>query len=63
MKHYSYILKAIGLLLLCLLAERGRAELNPESYNFTYLTADDGLAQNTVDYIYKDSRGFMWFAT
>lgn len=63
MKHYSYILKTIGLLLLCLLAERGRAELNPESYNFTYLTADDGLAQNTVDYIYKDSRGFMWFAT
>lgn len=51
------------LLLFSLLFEKGHAELNPESYNFTYLTADNGLAQNTVDYIYKDSQGFMWFAT
>lgn len=39
------------------------AVLNPESYNFSYLTADDGMAQNTVDYIYQDSRGMMWLAT
>lgn len=64
-KHCLYIRKAAGflLLLLCVLSAKVQAELNPESYNFTYLTADDGLAQNTVDYIYKDSRGFMWFAT
>lgn len=32
-------------------------------YRFEYITTDEGLSQNTVDYIYKDSRGFMWFAT
>lgn len=41
----------------------GWAVLNPERYNFSYLTADDGMAQNTVDDIYQDSRGMMWFAT
>ncbi|MCD8269568.1 MAG: response regulator [Parabacteroides sp.] len=50
-------------LLFVLFGGRGIAGVNPESYNFSYLTADDGLAQNTVDYIYKDSRGYMWFAT
>jgi len=35
----------------------------PFSYRFQYLTADNGLPQNTVDDIHKDSRGFMWFAT
>ncbi|VAW22146.1 hypothetical protein MNBD_BACTEROID01-1982 [hydrothermal vent metagenome] len=30
---------------------------------FQYLTTADGLPQNTVDYIFQDSRGFMWFAT
>lgn len=39
------------------------AVFNPDAYIFSYLTAEGGLAQNTVDYIYKDSRGFMWFAT
>lgn len=51
------------LFLFSILSLTGHAGLNPESYNFTYITADDGLAQNTVDYIYKDSRGYMWFAT
>jgi len=39
------------------------ADFQPDVYNFNYLTADDGLSQNMVDYIYKDSRDFMWFAT
>ncbi|WP_277465657.1 two-component regulator propeller domain-containing protein [Parabacteroides sp. PF5-6] len=39
------------------------AQIRPEAYNFNYLTTDQGLSQNMVDYIYKDSRGFMWFAT
>jgi signal transduction histidine kinase/ligand-binding sensor domain-containing protein/DNA-binding response OmpR family regulator len=30
---------------------------------FQHLTSDDGLSQNTVDCILKDSRGFMWFGT
>jgi ligand-binding sensor domain-containing protein len=27
------------------------------------LTSDEHLSQNFVDDIYKDSKGFMWFAT
>lgn len=63
--YYMYKQKTISylLFLLSLLAVEGHAELNPEAYNFSYLTSDNGLAQNTVDYIYKDTRGFMWFAT
>ena len=32
-------------------------------YNFSYLTEDAGLSHNYVDDIYKDSQGYMWFAT
>ncbi len=31
--------------------------------HFTHLTADDGLAQNTVTAILQDRRGFMWIGT
>ncbi len=31
--------------------------------HFTHLTSDDGLAQNTIEAILQDSRGFMWFGT
>ena len=36
---------------------------NDFPYRFEYITTDDGLSQNTVDHIFRDSRGFMWFAT
>jgi ligand-binding sensor domain-containing protein len=29
----------------------------------SHITIDAGLSQNTVDCIFKDSRGFIWFAT
>ena len=32
-------------------------------YKISYLTADNGLSRNMVDFIYRDSRGFMWFCT
>ncbi len=32
-------------------------------YNFSYLTEDIGLSHNFVEDIYKDSNGYMWFAT
>lgn len=53
----------LSLLLSLFSVWNGTAILNPDVYNFSYLTADDGMAQNMVDDIYKDSRGFMWFAT
>lgn len=32
-------------------------------YRFNNYTTDEGLSQNMVDCIFKDSRGFMWFGT
>ncbi len=32
-------------------------------FRFHYLTADQGLSQNYIDCILKDSRGYMWFGT
>ena len=32
-------------------------------YKISYLTADNGLSRNLVDYIFRDSRGFMWLCT
>lgn len=32
-------------------------------YKISYLTADNGLSRNLVDYIFRDSRGFIWLCT
>ncbi len=32
-------------------------------YKINYLTADNGMSQNMVDHIFRDSRGFMWIST
>ena len=34
-----------------------------EQIRLNYITTNEGLPQNTVDCILKDSRGFMWFGT
>ncbi len=34
-----------------------------EQIRMNYITTNEGLPQNTVDCILKDSRGFMWFGT
>jgi signal transduction histidine kinase/ligand-binding sensor domain-containing protein/AraC-like DNA-binding protein len=31
--------------------------------SFRYLSIEEGLSQNTVNCIFKDNRGFMWFGT
>jgi signal transduction histidine kinase/ligand-binding sensor domain-containing protein/DNA-binding response OmpR family regulator len=36
---------------------------NSQVINFKHLTINDGLSQNAVFAIMKDSRGFMWFGT
>jgi signal transduction histidine kinase/ligand-binding sensor domain-containing protein/DNA-binding response OmpR family regulator len=55
---------SIALLFILFLLSRGKtvAAQNVD-YKFQFLTANDGLPQNTVDYILKDKRGFMWFGT
>ncbi len=34
-----------------------------EQYMFKHLSTRDGLSHSQVNHIFKDSRGFMWFAT
>lgn len=36
---------------------------NNGGINFKRITIDDGLSQTTVEYIYQDSDGYMWFGT
>ena len=31
--------------------------------SFNHLTIDDGLSQNSVNVVFQDSKGFMWFGT
>lgn len=37
--------------------------ISTSNLRFQYLTTDNGLAQNTVDCIFQDSNGFIWFGT
>lgn len=57
----SKLTRQLYLLLLLLMS----CYLNSAANNYQNrpVTIEDGLSQNFVDYIYKDSRGFMWFAT
>ena len=57
---FSLLSRAL-LLLLCVLPLTARAD--PFPFRLQYLTTDDGLAQNTVDAMLRDSEGFLWFAT
>ncbi len=34
-----------------------------ESFNFKNITIEDGLSQSTVETIYQDSKGYIWFGT
>lgn len=46
------------LLIFVLVALGGQAQ-----YRFNYLTTENGLVENSVNDIYQDQQGFMWFAT
>ncbi|MBN2708985.1 MAG: hypothetical protein JXR46_08070 [Calditrichaceae bacterium] len=34
-----------------------------QNINFKHLTVEDGLSQNTINRIFQDSHGFIWFGT
>ncbi len=38
-------------------------QMTGQTRKFSHLTIDDGLSQNTMNCIYQDSNGFMWFGT
>ncbi len=50
---------ALFLILLCYTAGLSAQE----QYMFKHIAAKDGLSHSQVNCIFKDSRGFMWFAT
>ncbi len=54
-------MKKLQLLFLCLWGICLSAAA--QSYMFKHLEVKDGLSNNQVNAIYKDSRGFMWFGT
>jgi len=54
-------MKKILTLTIILILQLGLAWSLP--YKITYLTADNGLSRNLIDYIFRDSRGFMWMCT
>ena len=61
-----FILNSIKILILLsahfmLIAEKSFAQ--PDKIKFEHITVNDGLSQNTVNCIFQDSRGFMWFGT
>ena len=57
----SYIMKRIQLLIFWFIALCLPAAAH--DYMFKHLEVKDGLSNNQVNSIYKDSNGFMWFGT
>ncbi|MDQ3046356.1 MAG: hypothetical protein M3R27_02330, partial [Bacteroidota bacterium] len=54
-----YEIKKILIVLLCLIALQGRTQ----QYNFKNYTAKNGLAGSSVNTIFQDSKGYLWFGT
>lgn len=63
MKKLKTYLFTLGLIFLSGFFIQGFGSVTESNLRFQYLTTDDGLAQNTVDCIFQDSYGFMWFGT
>ncbi len=55
------LIPVIYFLLCCLTVSRICAQT--PSYQFTHIDIDQGLSNNQINSIYKDSKGFMWFGT
>jgi ligand-binding sensor domain-containing protein/serine phosphatase RsbU (regulator of sigma subunit) len=50
-------------LLLILLASGGAGTVGAQQLKFTRINAEQGLSQGSVNYILRDSKGFMWIGT
>src|SRR6185437_16388943 len=53
--------KTLFWLFFCFFSLRGFAQ--PEDYIFAHVDVTNGLSNNYITGIYKDTRGYMWFGT
>ena len=58
-----YLLKKASFLFTALVICVFSAYSQNVNVRFNHITTDNGLSQNTIEDIFKDSRGFVWFAT
>ena len=63
LKFFKNVVVNLSLLVISLTFYSFNTNSNPRQIRFSYITTYNGLPQNTVDCILKDSRGFMWFGT
>lgn len=62
-KLLKYTLFILSFLAMSCIVNAFNPKSNPRQIKLNYITTNNGLPQNTVDCILKDSRGFMWFGT
>jgi ligand-binding sensor domain-containing protein len=68
-KYLIIIFLAVSVFISGLSAERVRAQgvgpelMEPQKFNFKHLSSKEGLSDDKVRAILKDSHGFMWFGT
>lgn len=60
---YLYTMQARYILLVSFIIVKLGASAQPQFFDFEYLSAQNGLAQNHVYSINQDSDGFLWFCT
>ncbi|WP_448698296.1 two-component regulator propeller domain-containing protein [Mucilaginibacter sp. AW1-3] len=59
----KYMNNIFGVLILLCLLHCNFASAQSDQYQFSHLNIDNGLSNNRVTCIYKDTKGFMWFGT
>jgi signal transduction histidine kinase/CheY-like chemotaxis protein/ligand-binding sensor domain-containing protein len=59
--RYTIVLKTVALFLLSVFPYFATAQISDS--RFRHISADQGLSNTTVNCIFQDSRGFMWFGT
>lgn len=65
-KFYTNIFKTIMVIILLFTIKDVDIRVNAKNnsnYNFTNITTNDGLSQGSVEDIFQDSNGILWFAT